>query len=54
VTTNFQEQILSQLNKLSTHEQKRVLNFARALVPSTRRMSGKELLVFQGVFQPQT
>jgi len=48
MTTNLQEQILSQLNKLSSHEQERVLGFVKALAPSTGSMSGKELLKFKG------
>ena len=48
MATNLQGQILSQLNKLSSHEQERVLDFAKALAPSTGKMSGKELLKFQG------
>jgi hypothetical protein len=48
MATNLQGQILSQLNKLSSHEQERVLDFAKALAPSTGNMSGKELLKFQG------
>jgi hypothetical protein len=48
MSSELQEELLEQLSRLPEAEQKRVLAFARGLVPAAEGMSGKDLLKFSG------
>jgi hypothetical protein len=45
----FKNEIINQLEKLNTEQQKKVLDFVKAL--SNKKVSGKELLKFSGTIE---
>lgn len=48
MSPKLQEELLQQMSRLPEEEQKRVLAFAKGLVPAADGMSGKDLLKFSG------
>ena len=48
MSPNLQEELLQHMSRLSEEEQKRVLAFAKRLIPASAGMSGKDLLKFSG------
>ena len=52
-SASVRKEILDELNRLGTEQQRRVLDFARALVtPQPRGVPGKALLSFAGAISP--